>query len=151
MRDKILEYLYEFSKIPYQKFFKQSTAWSISTKDLLNYPSTSLGFHLAAFLLKHSFDIQPKLENHDVFHVLTNTGISVPEEVAMQYFLLGNGKKSLYLFAVILIGSLLYPDYYKLFLTAFKNGRKAFQFHHLDFSKLLLQPVDRIKSTFSIQ
>ncbi|MEM7382351.1 MAG: hypothetical protein AAF361_14305 [Bacteroidota bacterium] len=100
--------------------------------------------------MQHSFDIQPKLENHDVFHVLTQTGTSVPEEISMQYYLLGNGKRSLYLFTVICLGTLLYPDELPRFFRAFKRGRAALAFHHLDFSKLLEQPISRIQKAFSI-
>jgi len=151
MRNIILESLYEWSKKPYQKWIKKSDPWDIPVNALLQYPEPSLGFHLGCFLLKNNFDIQPKLEDHDVFHVLTNTGISVPEEISMQYYLLGNGKRSLYLFTVIGIGTVLYPDYLKLFLNAYKSGKKAFQFYHLDFLKLLHQPVHRLQNTFLIQ
>ncbi|QLG46157.1 hypothetical protein [Costertonia aggregata] len=151
MRDKILEYLYEWSKIPYQKFWKKNNAWNVSLNELVKYPNESLGFHLGAFLLKHSFEIQPKLESHDVFHVLTRTGISVPEEIGMQYYLLGNGKRSLYLFLVILLGTLLYPDHCTLFVRSFKKGKKAYGFHQLDFSKMLHIPLRKIRSAFKIQ
>jgi len=110
MRALILETIYEWSKKPYQKWFKKNTAWNISTKKLMQYPQESLGFYLGCFLLKYNFEPQPRLENHDVFHVLTNIGTSVPEEVAMQYYLLGNGKRSMYLLSVIFLGTLLYPD-----------------------------------------
>ncbi len=39
--------------------------------------------HLGYFLTKNNFSLQSKLENHDVFHVLTNIGITVPDEIAM--------------------------------------------------------------------
>ncbi|NHF58141.1 hypothetical protein FK220_002230 [Flavobacteriaceae bacterium TP-CH-4] len=151
MRALILETLYERSKVPYQKYLKQNEVWNVSLRELLRYPSTSLGFHLACFLLQHSFEMQPKLESHDVYHVLTGTGISVPEEISMQYYLWGNGKRSLYLYAVIVLGTLLYPDEFKRFKSAFRRGRNALTFHQLDFQKLLHQPIDRIKTTFLIQ
>lgn len=150
MRAKILEKLYDWSKIPYQRFFKQNDAWNISIKKLLNYPDGSLGNCLGNFLNRNSFDLQEKLESHDVFHVLTNTGVTVPEEISMQFYLLGNGKRSLYLFSVISLGLLLYPDYLNLFKSAYKKGTEALQFHQLDFLKMLYQPVSKIKSTFLI-
>jgi len=151
MRAYVLESLYEWSKKPYQKYIKKGDSWSVSIRELMKYPETCLGFHLACFLLKHSFEMQPKLESHDVFHVLTNIGVSVSEEISMQYYLLGNGKRSLYLFTVILLGTLLYPDAIQRFASAYKRGKSALPFHQLDFSKMLLQPIQRIKSTFSIQ
>lgn len=150
MRAILLETLYELSKKPYQRYLKKNNCWDVTSSELLRFPQDSLGFHLGCFLLKHHFDMQPKLESHDVFHVLTGTGTSVPEEISMQFYLLGNGKRSLYLVMVILLGTLLYPDHYKLFIRAFRRGRKALPFHHLDFSKMLNQPVLRLQHTFLI-
>ncbi|WP_378183287.1 hypothetical protein [Aquimarina sp. SS2-1] len=150
MRSLLLEILYEWSKIPYQKWFKKEEPWDISVSQLLKFPKASLGFHLGSFLLQHDFSPQPKLENHDVFHVLTKTGITVPEEISMQYYLLGNGKKSAYLFTVILVGTLVYPDKLKMFSNAFKKGRNAYAFHQLDFKKLLHQSINTIRTTFLI-
>ncbi|KAA1247186.1 hypothetical protein [Aquimarina sp. RZ0] len=151
MRSLVLETLYEWSKIPYQKWFKKEEPWNISIAQLLQYPNISLGFHLGSFLLQHDFTPQPKLENHDVFHVLTKTGITVPEEISMQYYLLGNGKRSIYLYTVILIGTLLYLDKFRLFREAFQNGRHAFVFHKLDYKKLLDHSIDTIRTTFLIK
>ncbi|MHA7059987.1 hypothetical protein ACWGOQ_0022360 [Aquimarina sp. M1] len=150
MRSVLLEILYEWSKIPYQKWFKKETPWDLSISQLLMYPQDSLGFHLGSFLLQHNFTPQPKLENHDVFHVLTKTGITVPHEISMQYYLLGNGKTSLYLYTVIMIGTLLYPDKFNRFRAAFKKGRRAYPFYQLDFKKLLDQPLNTIQTTFLI-
>ena len=150
MRTYLLETFYEISKIPYQKWFKKNDPWNITAKSLIQYPENTLGFHLGCFLLKHNFETQPKLENHDVFHVLTNTGISVHEEIAMQYYLLGNGKRSIYLISVIVLGTICFPDYLKLFYKAYKKGKAAYQFYHLDFSKLLYQNIVSIKATFLI-
>ncbi len=151
MREFILESLYELSKKPYQKFIKKSDAWKISINELHTYPTDSLGYCLADFLLKHNFEIQPKLEDHDVFHVLTNTGISVPEEISMQYYLLGNGKRSLYQASVMLLGTLLFPEHLQIFIKAYKRGTNAHSFHQLNFLKMLHQPIEKIQSTFKIQ
>jgi len=151
IRALILENLYEWTKKPYQKFIKKSDAWNISIQELHTYSNESLGYHLASFLIKHSFDIQPKLEDHDVFHVLTNTGITVPEEISMQYYLLGNGKRSIYQTSVIILGTLLFPDYINRFIKAYKRGKNAHTFHQLDFLKMLHQPIETIQSTFRIQ
>ncbi len=150
MRTKILESLYDWSKKPYQKYIKKNEPWKVPPQELLKYPETSLGFHLACFFIKHGFEMQPKLEDHDVFHVLTDTGVTVPEEISMQYFLLGNGKRSLYQYSVIALGTILFPEYIKSFHKAYQRGKAAFKFHQLDFSKMLYQPIQQIKSTFSI-
>jgi ubiquinone biosynthesis protein Coq4 len=151
MKDLIIEKMYELSKKPYQRYFKKNKAWNINISELIQMPKDSLGFNLGCFLLQYNFEMQPKLEDHDVIHVLTKTGITVPEEIGMQYYLLGNGKKSLYLFLVILTGTLFYPTRFDYFIQQYHRGLKAHSFHNLDFLKLLQQPVTTIRETFNIK
>lgn len=150
MKDKLIEKMYEWSKQPYQRFFKNKIAWEIDKQELLSYSDETLGYHLGQFLQRNNFDIQPKLEDHDIIHVLTNTGISVREEIGMQYYLLGNGKKSLYLYLVILAGTIFYPTHLNYFIKEFHKGKMAYRFHYLDFSKMLLIPIKTIQQTFKI-
>ncbi|SFD82424.1 hypothetical protein [Flavobacterium phragmitis] len=150
MRDYLIEKLYESSKKPYQKYFKKNEPWKIDKTKLLDYPQESLGLGLGNFLYTNHFDIQEKLEDHDIIHVLTNTGVSVYEEIGMQYYLFGNGKRSLYLYMVILTGTLFYPKRIKYFIEQYKKGKKALPFHYLDFSKMLLVPIPSIQQTFKI-
>jgi ubiquinone biosynthesis protein Coq4 len=150
MKDQLVEKMYEMSKKPYQKFFKKNKPWKIEKQELLSMPNQTLGFHLGCFLIKYHFEIQPKLEDHDVIHVLTNTGISVPEEIGMQYYLFGNGKRSLYLYMVIVSGTCFYPTRLGYFIEQFRKGKTAHQFHYLDFSKMLLQPIETLQKTFKI-
>ncbi|MFC0777645.1 hypothetical protein [Flavobacterium sp. HJSW_4] len=150
MKDYLIEKLYECSKKPYQKYFKKNEPWNIDKSLLMDYPEESLGFGLGSFLYKNHFDIQEKLEDHDIIHVLTGTGISVYEEIGMQYYLFGNGKKSLYLFMVILTGTIFYPKRMSYFIQQYKKGKKAHTFHYLDFSKMLFMPIQTIQQTFKI-
>lgn len=150
MRDQFIEKLYECSKKPYRKYFKKNKPWDIDKTQLLNYPEGSLGLGLGKFLFSNHFDIQEKLEDHDIVHVLTHTGVSVAEEIGMQYYLFGNGKRSLYLFMVILSGTLFYPKQINYFIQQYKRGKHALPFHYLDFSKMLFLPIQSIQKTFNI-
>ena len=150
MKDLFIEKMYELSKKPYQKFIKKGKAWEINISELIQLPADSLGFHLGCFLLKYNFEIQPKLEDHDVIHVLTNTGITVVEEIGMQYYLFGNGKRSLYLLLVILSGTLFYPTKISYFEEEFRKGKRAHQFYSLDFLNMLTIPLTSIQDTFNI-
>ena len=151
MRDLFIEKMYELSKKPYQKFFKKGKAWDVKVNQLIQLPNDSLGFHLGCFLLKYNFEIQPKLEDHDIIHVLTNTGISVVDEIAMQYYLYGNGKRSLYLMMVIISGTLFYPTRFSYFKQQYKRGKTAHEFYGLDFLNMLSVPLTHIQKTFNIQ
>ena len=151
MRDLFIEKMYEISKKPYQRFFKKGNAWNVNVNQLLQLQSDSLGFHLGCFLLKYNFEIQPKLEDHDIIHVLTNTGISVVEEIGMQYYLLGNGKRSLYLGMVIITGTLFYPTRFSYFKQQYQRGKQAHEFYELDFLNMLSIPIINIQQTFNIK
>ncbi|MCV9929184.1 hypothetical protein OIU83_16075 [Flavobacterium sp. LS1R49] len=150
MRDIVIEKMYEWSRKPYQKYIKKNVPWEINKTELLTFPKESLGYRLGDFLRRNNFDIQAKLEDHDIIHVLTNTGTTVIEEIGMQYYLLGNRKKSLYLFMVILSGTIFYPTRLGYFFKQYKKGRNAMPFYYLDFSKMLLTPISSIQKTFKI-
>lgn len=150
LRYLLLERLYEWSKLPYRLLFKKEAAWGISVKELLALDQHTLGYHLGCFLLKHHFTPEPQLEDHDIYHVLTDSGISVPEEIAMQFYLFGNGKRSAYLFTVLAIGSILFIDELPRFRNAYKKGLKAHRFYDLNFLKLLTHPLTDLQHTFKI-
>jgi ubiquinone biosynthesis protein Coq4 len=151
MKDLFIEKMYELSKKPYQRFIKKNKAWEVSIKQLITMPNESLGFHLGCFLIKYNFEIQPKLEDHDVIHVLTNTGISVTDEIGMQYYLYGNGKRSLYLYMVIISGTCFYPTQINNFIKQYKRGKETHKFYYLDYSKMLQIPIITIQETFKIK
>lgn len=150
MKDRIIEKMYEMSKKPYQRLFKKNKPWNITKSELLAYPSGSLGFHLGEFLDLNSFDIQEKLEDHDIIHVLTNTGIKVVDEIGMQYYLLGNGKRSFYLYMVIISGTLTYPTYFKIFKKEYQRGKLAHKHFQLDYLKLLNVSTETLRKAFNI-
>ena len=151
LRYLLLERLYEWSKIPYRLLFKKEAAWGISLKELLEYSPETLGYHLGCFLLTHHFTSEPQLEDHDVFHVLTATSIAVPDEIAMQWLLFGNGKRSLYLFIALTVGTTLFIDHFKSFIKAFKRGKKANRFYNLNYLNLLTQPLTDLQHTLKIK
>ncbi len=151
MRDLFIEKMYEISKKPYQRFFKKGKAWDVEINQLIQLPNDSLGFHLGCFLLKYNFEIQPKLEDHDIIHVLTNTGISVIDEIGMQYYLYGNGKQSLYLLMVVITGTLFYPTRFSYFKQQYYRGKQAHEFYGLNFYNMLSIPLNHIQETFNIK
>ncbi len=151
MKDFLIEKLYEISSKPYAKYCKRNQPWSISKDQMLRMDKESLGFALGYFLVKNGFEIQPKLEDHDVFHVLTNTGTSVYEEIGMQFYLLANGKRSLYLFLVIITGILFYPVKIKYFKLQYLRGKQALPFHDVVFLELLEKPLKTLRNDLNIR
>src|SRR5262245_21284675 len=98
MKDHLIELIYKTIKKPYQLLFKNNTAWNLTIEDYLKCPEGSLGNQLGHLLNRNNYSIQPQLEEHDVFHIITRSGTTVKEEIKMQYYLLGNGKRSPFVF-----------------------------------------------------
>lgn len=127
--------------------FKRKKAWEISSKELLEYPKESFGYHLGKLLEKNEFELLPKVERHDCYHLLTGYGTKVEDEIALQYVCLGNGKKSPYLFGVLLIGTIILPEYFKYYLKSYQLGKKCNQFHHFQYQRLLHFSFQEIRET----
>ena len=137
MRKKFLTALYLHSQRIYTALFKSSPEWGIRRADLLKYPPTTLGHHLGRFLEANDFELIPKVEQHDIYHVLTGYGTAVEEEIALQFLCLGNGKRSLYLLGAILIGTLVLPEYRKLYWQSYLKGKRLRPFYCYDYRNLL--------------
>ena len=140
-------WLYDWSQIFYAQFFKRNKkAWGISKQEFLLYPEGTLGKALGEFYREKGFSVMPKLENHDVFHLITETGTEIQDEIAMQYLLFGNGKKSLYMFSMIGIGTVLYPEFLKYYLKSFRKGKSIARFHDIEFKDWLDTSVIYLKA-----
>ena len=150
MRLRFLLLLYNnSSKIYAQVFKRHKKAWGISVADFLNYPQNSLGYALGQFYTNNGFDIMPKLENHDVYHVITQTNTAIKDEIGMQYLLMGNGKRSLYMYAMIAIGTLIYPEFIRYYMFSYQKGKSLNTFHNIAFKSLLAKPLFKIQQMIS--
>ena len=130
--------------------FKRNQPWGISRAYLLQLPTETLGFHLGCFLLKHNFEPQPRCENHDIFHVLTGYETDTAQEIALQFFLYGNGKRSPFLQLARVAGYLLYPDHYNSFKIAQQRGQQTLRLYDLHYNALLHSPLHQLKNKLTI-
>ena len=138
--------MFEVSKKPYARIFKKKKqAWMLSSADLINFPQGSLGHYLGEFLSNNKFELIDKLESHDAFHVITGMSTAVRDEVGMQFLLLGNGKKSLYLFSTITICTVLLPEYFLHFIKCFRLGRRYKAIYKLDLKSELNNQLSDIR------
>lgn len=130
-REKLCHFLFQKSAGPYAAIFKRNQpAWNLSSSDLLKYPKGTLGNKVGLFLSTNEFEFFPKHETHDIFHVLCNYGVSVKEEIGLQFLLFGNGKRSLYLYVVMCLGMLIVPEYFSFYKASYYKGKKQLRFHH---------------------
>lgn len=147
MRKRLLAWLFATSQRFYTRHFKKKKeAWNLSKKELLLLPKDTLGYHLGAFLDENKFELLPKVERHDAYHVVTGYGTKVEDEIALQYLCFGNGKRSKYLFGVLLLGTILLPEYVPYYFKSFQLGKNCHAFHHYDYLKLLEVPLVDFRS-----
>lgn len=145
MRKKFIIWLFEHSQRIYITF-KKKKPWRIKESELYELDSDSFGYHLGLFLKKNSFHLIPKVERHDAYHVMTNYGTEVQDEIALQYLCFGNGKRSPYLFGVIILGTLILPDYLNYYIDPYKTGKDSHPFHNLNYENLLERPLHQLRS-----
>jgi ubiquinone biosynthesis protein Coq4 len=129
--------MFEHSQRIYTSLFKNHQPWRVSKADLLTFPKSTFGRHLGEFLDENNFELIPKVERHDCYHVLCGYSTKVEDEIALQCLCFGNGKRSPYLYGAIILGIAILPDYYKYYYKSFKTGKAANAFHHFDYQKLL--------------
>lgn len=142
IRERLLLNMVEYTKPIYVKWFKKKKkAWNQSVVSLKKYPEGSLGNKLGIFLEENGFTLLPKLEDHDVLHVLLPYKTTITGEIKMQFFLLGNRKRSAYAFFSAVIGMALVPEKLSSFLKEFKKGRQCAPVSKWDFEHLLSEPL----------
>lgn len=146
IREKLAIGMVEYTKPIYVRWFKKNQkAWNQSTATLKKYPKGSLGKTLGVFLEENDFQLIPKLEDHDVLHVLLNYKTTITGEIKMQFFLLGNRKRSLYALFTAIIGTLLVPEKIKAFLKEFSKGRRYASISKWNFEYLLAEPLELLQ------
>lgn len=124
---------------------------NLSLSELFAYPQDSLGFKLASFLYDNSIDTNPVPEKEDIYRLLLTPEASNKEDIAMHYYLFGNGDYSLRTVFIIISGAVLYPFCIKYFYYKYRDGRNAFRFYDLDHFRMLHLPVEQIKDAFKIK
>lgn len=123
LRQSLLTRLFGLTHAAYTRFGKRCHApWTIDTAHLLSFPDGSLGRAVGTHLRDGGFDLLPRLEDHDVFHVFTGIGASVEDEIALQWHLVGNGKRSVYGLGTALLGALVFPELWGRFRSEQRRG-----------------------------
>ena len=143
LRGKLLVQMVEYAKPIYARFFQKSKIpWNHCKASLKQFPPKTLGNALGDFLEKENFELMPKFESHDVYHVLLDYKTTVVDEARMQFFLMGNGKYSLFLIGANMLSFILLPEYARAFIKEFKKGKQAISIAKWKFQYLLNEPVE---------
>jgi ubiquinone biosynthesis protein Coq4 len=139
LREKLIETLFNASVKPYQFLRRRRTSWQLNRTQLLAMPVETLGHDVGQFLEAHDFHVMDKCESHDVFHVLLNYPTDVPNEIGMQYFLLGNGRHSWYTWLTVLLGGAILPEHLGRFTRDLIKGKHCPTIKHWDLQALLVK------------
>jgi ubiquinone biosynthesis protein Coq4 len=128
-------------------FGSKDKNWNLSTAQLLQYPEGSLGKTLGEFLSKHHVELLIGAEYHDIHHVLFDYSISFKDEVALQFFLHGNGNKSIASTSTRIGAWCLLPTEWKYLKASYERGKKCKDISVINFKSMLHQDLTQVRAS----
>lgn len=121
--------------------------WNLTTNQLLQYPEGTLGKALGDFLKKDDVELLAGAEYHDIHHVLFDYSTTFKDEIALQFFLHGNGNKSIASISTLIGAWCLMPTQWKYLKTAYKRGENCKNVSTINFKSLLNQDFQQVKAS----
>ncbi len=121
--------------------------WNLSTAELLQFPEGSLGKALGEFLNEQHVELLAGAEYHDIHHVLFDYSVSFKDEVALQFFLHGNGKKSIASVSTRIGAWCLLPTQWKYLKASYERGKKCKDVSAFNFKNMLCQDITQVKAS----
>jgi len=137
LRNRIANFLVTQLTPVYQTLRFKRKAWNTTKNDLKKCAPGTLGNALYQFLDGHNFNLIPKAETHDVWHVLFGYTVEMKDEMSIQFVVLGNGRHSAPYLYSCLVAILMYPEHWGSFYKAYQRGKLASTFWHFNFEALL--------------
>jgi ubiquinone biosynthesis protein Coq4 len=121
--------------------------WNLSTAQLLEFPEGSLGKALGEFL--KNFDVEPLAgaEYHDLQHLLFDYSISFKDEIGLQFFLHGNGKKSFASISTYIGAWFILPTQWNYLRASYKKGKKCKDISAFNFKTMLHHDFTQVKAS----
>lgn len=120
-------------------------SWNISTQQLLNFPDASIGRALGEFLQKQQVEPLSKAEFHDVQHVLFGFSISFVDEVALQFFLRGNGIKTIASVTTTIGAWFILPFHWQYLKSSYQRGKQYKSVSIINTKIILQQNLHQVK------
>ncbi len=145
-RGKAVLWMLEKGVPIHAKLNTHRVAWNLNSDDFLKFTPGSLGNALGQFYKSQHFEPIPKAERHDVFHVLLGYSTNVIDEATMQFFLWGNGKPSFFTIGTCIITSVLFPNHFQKFKSAYQKGKHATAIRDWNFKVLLNEDLHILKN-----
>ena len=146
LRERLILLLFDYSKNIYRLTIKRKQkAWPLTIEKLLQFPKGSLGKDLGLFLRVQGFELEPKFEKHDIYHIITDYPTTVIGEICLGVFNVANGKRSIYTVGVALLGVLIMLEEYETFAQAYQRGKNARSYANWKFEHLLNENTEELK------
>ncbi|MES2763115.1 MAG: Coq4 family protein [Bacteroidota bacterium] len=121
--------------------------WNLTTEGLLMYPEGSVGKELGKFLKKSGVEPLAGAEYHDLQHILFDYSITFKDEVGLQFFLHGNGKRSFASVSTLIGAWFILPTQWKYLRNSYAQGKKCKDISTLNSKAVLHQNFDQVKSS----
>ncbi|MBL7701864.1 MAG: hypothetical protein JNM14_06410 [Ferruginibacter sp.] len=86
----------------------------------------------------------PHYARHDVKHILLQYDTTGEGEVCLQCFMLGNGHISFPVAATVLYGFFTMPEYWIVFVKAYRRGKKSIPIKDWQWFSILQQPTQTL-------
>lgn len=150
-RQQFVLHLLHWGTVAHMHGYIFRKAWGITVENLKTFPEGSLGHQLHQFYCREGFAPISKSEHHDVFHVLLEYNTGVKDETGMQFFLMGNGKRSPFTASCCFVSFLLFPEYRKYYLHEYRSGKSKPAFVHLHFKCKLGTQLQELRNEFKLK
>lgn len=124
--------------------------WPYVHNDLYSLPIGSVGRELVEYLDQKQFKLIKGYEPHDVKHILTGYEMDTLDEVRLQFYLYGNGNKTLPVLFTLAFGICLIPEHIFTFWEDFKNGSKARSLFYIDYASLMSDNLISVRKAVNI-
>ncbi len=128
-------------------FGAKEPGWKMSTTQLLNLPNGTVGKNLGEFFKENKLEPIAGAELHDLYHVLFGFSSSFKDEVALQFFLRGNGKNSIASYSTSVGAWCILPTEWSYLRSSYERGKKCNDISKLDPGSILFENFDEVRAT----
>jgi len=122
-------------------------SWKMSTADFLSFANGTVGKALGEFLNKNRLEPIAGAESHDLYHILFEYSSSFTDEVALQFFLRGNGKNSIASFGTSIGAWIILPGKWSYLKASYTRGKKCRDISKLDLKAILFENYNEVKAS----
>jgi ubiquinone biosynthesis protein Coq4 len=123
IRSSVLVFLTHKMALPLLKLLRNEEKFPYTLAELQSFAKGTLGNDLYNFLDNKELALLPYYARHDIKHILLGYDTTDEGEACLQCFMLGNKHLSFPVIVTVLYGFFTMPEYWRVFVKAFKRGQ----------------------------